>query len=46
MKTDAARGEVYTLPYTLSGDNAFTADSPVVYGNKETPAVDKTSRLQ
>lgn len=45
MKTDAAAGEVYTLPYTLSGDTAFTADSPVVYGNKETPAVDKNLKV-
>lgn len=45
MKTDAAAGEVYTLPYTLSGDTAFMADSPVVYGNKETPAVDKNLKV-
>lgn len=45
MKTDAAAGEVYTLPYTLSGDTAFTADSPVVYGNKETPAVEKNLKV-
>ncbi|MCI5795982.1 MAG: hypothetical protein MR019_03825 [Ruminococcus sp.] len=45
MKTDAAKGEVYTLPYTLSGDTAFKASSPVIYGSKEAPAVDKNLKV-